>query len=71
MNTLFRPWTMSPNQDGMGYVYHNPSSSCSRYHGGGGCACACACACAGGAGCSQKDFYGTKLEAEKIKEILK
>jgi len=34
------------------------------------CACACACACAGGgrAGCSNKDFYNTKL---KMKHIVK
>ena len=48
---------------------------------GGGCACACAgcascacaCACAGSgrAGCSKKDFYGTKLTKEKINNILK
>ena len=35
--------------------------------------CACACACAGGgrAGCSKKDFYGTNLNFEKIKNVLK
>lgn len=34
--------------------------------------CACACACAGGgrAGCSKKDFYGTKLNSKKILEHL-
>lgn len=41
---------------------------------GGGCAssCACACACAGSgrAGCSRKDFYGTKLTNKKIKKAL-
>ena len=48
----------------------------SHYTGGrgsGGCACACACACAGGgrAGCSKKDFYGTKLTTMAIREALK
>lgn len=34
---------------------------------------ACACACAGGgrAGCSKKDFYGTKLTTMVIREALK
>lgn len=50
------------------------------YHGGGGCAsscacacgCACACACAGGgrAGCSAKNFYGTVIRTDKLKETL-
>lgn len=38
------------------------------------CACArsCACACAGSgrAGCSKKDFYGTKLSKKKIEKAL-
>ena len=40
--------------------------------GGSGCACACACACAGGgrAGCSRKDFYGTKLYTKAIYTAL-
>ena len=42
--------------------------------GGGGCAhssgCACACAGGGRAGCSKKDFYGTKLSYEKVKKEL-
>lgn len=44
--------------------------------GAGGCACACArscaCACAGSgrAGCSKKDFYGTKLDAKKIEKVI-
>ncbi len=47
-----------------------------HYHGGGfggGCACACACACAGGgrAGCSAKDFYGTKVSSAKVRARLK
>lgn len=34
--------------------------------------CACACACAGGgrAGCSKKDFYGTKIKSDKLLRIL-
>ena len=31
------------------------------------CACACACAGSGRAGCSKKDFYGTKINNKKIK----
>ncbi|SMC64998.1 hypothetical protein SAMN06296952_2130 [Oscillospiraceae bacterium] len=46
-----------------------------HFHGGGGCACACAyaCACAGGgrAGCSAKDFYGTKLSSSRVRARLK
>lgn len=56
------------------------------HHGGGcvsSCACACArsscarsscaCACAGSgrAGCSKKDFYGTKISSDKLKKVLK
>ena len=43
------------------------------HRGGGGCACACACACAGGgrAGCSRKDFYGTKLSAMELRKALR
>lgn len=53
------------------------------YHGGGcvhsSCACAhsscassCACACAGSgrAGCSKKDFYGTKINKDKLKKAF-
>lgn len=58
---------ISPNDyydahSGMGSArYHHTPRGGGRV-GGGGCACACACACAGGgrAGCSKKDFYGTK-----------
>lgn len=34
--------------------------------------CACACACAGGgrAGCSKKDFYGTKIKSKELLKIL-
>ena len=58
-----------------GYAGHHHS----HHHIGGrsgGCACvsscACACACAGGgrAGCSKKDFYGTKLKSKDILEKL-
>lgn len=54
-------------------TYIHTHSSCVR----SSCACvsrcACACACAGGgrAGCSKKDFYGTKLRTEQLKNILK
>lgn len=43
------------------------------FGGGGGCACACACACAGGgrAGCSKKDFYGTKISTARVRKILR
>lgn len=52
-----------------------------RYYGGGcvrsSCACACvrsscACACAGSgrAGCSRKDFYGTKINKQKLKKVF-
>lgn len=35
--------------------------------------CACACACAGGgrAGCSRKDFYGTRLKSSSLNKVLK
>ena len=34
--------------------------------------CACACACAGGgrAGCSRKDFYGTRLKSSSLNKVL-
>lgn len=47
-----------------------------RYHGGGcahsSCASSCACACAGSgrAGCSKKDFYGTKISKNKLKKAF-
>lgn len=36
------------------------------------CACACACACAGGgrAGCTNKDFYNTKLKMKHIRKAV-
>ena len=39
--------------------------------GGSSCACACACADGGRAGCSSKDFYGTKLESARVRARLK
>ena len=51
---------------GRGY-YRSCVSSCA-------CACArsCACACAGSgrAGCSKKDFYGTKLSMKKVEKVV-
>lgn len=40
-------------------------SSCARS------SCACACAGSGRAGCSKKDFYGTKITSAKLKKVLK
>ena len=62
-------------ESGFGNAFTDIRTS-SHYPGGrgsGGCACACACACAGGvrAGCSKKDFYGTKLTTMAIREALK
>ena len=62
-------------ESGFGNAFTDIRTS-SHYTGGrgsGGCACACACACAGGgrAGCSKKDFYGTKLTTMAIREALK
>lgn len=50
--------------------YH---SSCARSSCACVSSCACACACAGGgrAGCSKKDFYGTGLQTETLKKVLK
>ena len=67
---------------GIGY-YDNYHYHHHHYHGGGcvhsscacvsSCACAnsCACACAGSgrAGCSKKDFYGTKIDYEILKQL--
>lgn len=54
--------------------YYGSHSSCDNYHSSCACvsSCACACACAGGgrAGCSKKDFYGTKLKSKNILEKL-
>lgn len=48
-----------------GCVHH---SSCACAH--SSCACACACAGSGRAGCSKKDFYGTKLNKEKLSKVF-
>lgn len=69
---------------GYGYRgYYGPRFHGPRHHGGcvrSSCACArsscassCACACAGSgrAGCSKKDFYGTKIDKNKLKKALK
>ncbi len=69
------------SSDGGGYYRH--SGFYDSYHDRGcvrsSCACAsscassCACACAGSgrAGCSRKDFYGTKVNQAKLKKALK
>lgn len=57
-----------------GYGYRRRRGSFSSF--GSSCACvsscACACACAGGgrAGCSKKDFYGTKLKTSSLNKVL-
>lgn len=67
---------------GGGYYGHRGFYGGYHYHGGcvhSSCACAsscassCACACAGSgrAGCSKKDFYGTKISKDKLKDALK
>ncbi len=54
----------------------NAGAARGYFHGrgsGGGGSCACACACAGGgrAGCSRKDFYGTKVSTLKLRAALR
>lgn len=54
--------------------YSSSDSGSSSSSGGGSsssCACACACAGSGRAGCSKKDFYGTNLRSDKIKNVFK
>lgn len=46
-------------------------SRCACVHSSCASSCACACAGSGRAGCSKKDFYGTKLDSNKLKEALK
>lgn len=48
-------------------------SSCACACARSSCASSCACACAGSgrAGCSKKDFYGTKINNDKLKSALK
>lgn len=65
---------------GRGNYYTHGGFGGGYYYGGGcahsSCACACAnscaCACAGSgrAGCSKKDFYGTKLKYDVLKKKL-
>lgn len=66
---------------GMAFVIVLRFLGIGRYHhrhriffgggGGGGGGCACACAGGGRAGCSKKDFYGTKLETVKMRNALR
>lgn len=41
------------------------------YYGGGCVHSSCACAGSGRAGCSKKDFYGTKINKDKLKKAFK
>ena len=50
------------------HIYGGGRSSCACVS---SCACACACAGGGRAGCSKKDFYGTKLQTDMLNEVLK
>jgi hypothetical protein len=59
-----------------GCVHHSSCvhSSCAHSscaHSSCAHSCACACAGSGRAGCSKKDFYGTKLHIKNISEVLK
>ena len=58
---------------GDSYLDHGGGHYHGHFGGGGGCACACACACAGGgrAGCSKKDFYGTKVSSKRLRKVLR
>lgn len=56
---------------GYGYRSYHSSSCASSCACVSSCACACACAGSGRAGCSKKDFYGTKLNTKKIKNAFK
>lgn len=47
------------------FVSHHSSCACVS-----SCACACACAGGGRAGCSKKDFYGTKLKSDVLIKVL-
>ncbi len=55
---------------GGGYYGGCAHSSCAC---ASSCASSCACACAGSgrAGCSRKDFYGTNITTEKLKNAMK
>lgn len=52
------------------YIHTHHSSCVSRCACVSSCACACACAGGGRAGCSKKDFYGTKLKSDMVIKIL-
>lgn len=49
------------------HTHSSSSSSCACVS---SCACACACASSGRAGCSKKDFYGTKLNKDMLLEVF-
>lgn len=55
-----------------GGYYRSCVSSCACACAHSSCASSCACACAGSgrAGCSKKDFYGTKISEEKLKKVF-
>lgn len=55
---------------GGGGGYSGHSGFYSGYRGGYHSSCACVCAGSGRAGCSKKDFYGTKLNQKKIEKIV-
>lgn len=50
-----------------GYYSSCVHSSCACAHSSCASSCACACAGSGRAGCSKKDFYGTKINKKKLK----
>lgn len=49
------------------------SCACASISCASSCASSCACACAGSgrAGCSKKDFYGTKISKEELRKAIK
>lgn len=55
------------------YHHHHHHGGCVRSSCACACASSCACACAGSgrAGCSKKDFYGTKLTTKKLRKVIK
>ena len=55
---------------GGGGSHHSSCAHSSCAHSSCAHSCACACAGSGRAGCSKKDFYGTKLTSEKLKKII-
>lgn len=82
ISCVFIMWFLIYSLIKSGDPYHSSSSSYDGGSfggghfgggGGGGCACACACACAGGgrAGCSAKDFYGTKVSSARVRARLR